>query len=169
MNRLILYVRPSILIVASAGRLLGESGQATSSLVLRVRPEAIVTPVRCSLRFVVGTDGSPIAEENIQVQAKVRALPRQKIEIVANVTELQGEATRIPAANLLFRGVRTSARSGAESASCSSGSVATASLVSNWIQSGSLTCAVSFFLKPGKYVPGTYTGNVALELVTRYD
>jgi hypothetical protein len=155
------------LLMATGAECVYGQQQGSTQLAVRVAPEAYLNPRKLVLRFTIRPDGSPTGDEMVDVRAMVRALAGQTIEIATAATDLQSDSSMIPASNLYFRGVRTVAKSGAESATCGSGALQETKLVTNWVRSGVLNCAVAFSLKPGQYTPGTYTTTVTLDLVIR--
>ena len=130
---------------------------ATTTLVVQVRPEAYVSPSHVSLAFPVAADGTT-RSITIPVAAWVRALPGQRIRVLGRAS---GD---VPDGSLTWSGVRTAATGGGGEAACTGGTLAASQdLVSGWGRSGTLTCSVTFALRPG-LPPGNYSASVELSV-----
>jgi hypothetical protein len=151
-----------------AGRV-GAQRIASTSLVVRVSPEARLTPEQVALRFVVTADGlGEVTSQTQAIAARVRALPGQRIRLTARMASLEGPSGAVPIGAVRWEGASQRATGGGQSAACSAGSFeagATQDLVDAWGSSGALTCAVTFSLvDPRSLAPGTYAGAVDLTL-----
>ena len=102
------------------------------------------------------------------IVAWVRALPGQRIRVLARIANLSGQSGTIPGSAIRWNGATQRATGGGQAATCSGGSFAggdTQDLVAAWRASGTLTCALTFSLDdPRSLAPGIYTGAVALTL-----
>jgi hypothetical protein len=143
-----------------------------TTLVLRVMPEEHLTPTQVALQFRVSEDGSAdVASQTATIVAWVRALPGQRIRLVATPGTLYGPAGPVPPTVLRWNGSATQATAGGQEARCTSGSFQSAAeqdLAAGWDSSGTLTCGVVFSLaNPQRLPPGVYSGVVSLALRTR--
>jgi hypothetical protein len=141
----------------------------TATLSVRVSPEARLNPGQVALRFVVTADGlGEVTSQTQAVAAWVRALPGQRIRVIARMASLAGPSGAVPIEAVQWSGTRQRATAGGQSAACSTGSFAagaTQDLVVAWESSGTLTCAVTFSLvDPHSLAPGAYAGAVDLTL-----
>lgn len=151
-----------------AGRA-GAQRTGSTTLALRVSPEAHLSPGQVALRFVVTADGlGEITSQTETVAAWVRALPGQRIRLIARMASLAGPSGTVPIGAVRWSGASQRATGGGQAATCSAGSFAggaTQDLVAAWQVSGTLTCAVTFSLgDPHSLPPGAYTGAVDLTL-----
>jgi hypothetical protein len=142
---------------------------ATTTLVLRVAPEAHLNPPQVTLHFRVSADGaSDVASQTETIAAWVRALPGQRIRLTALPGALTGPAGVVPGSAIRWSGAPARATSGGQSATCTSGSfngAAAQDLASGWRSSGTLACAVTFSLAdPRGLPPGAYMAVVNLSL-----
>lgn len=131
---------------------------ATGQLVVQVWPEAYLRAEQIKLRFRVSADGaSDVTTQTETISAQVRAWPEERIRVLARVSA---------AFPVSWAGQVKAVTRGAEKASCTSGNVdgaAVTDLVSNWINSGLLTCSVSFSMSNARSLaPGFYEGTVDL-------
>jgi hypothetical protein len=135
----------------------------TTTLALRVDPEARLNPSQIAMNFRVSAGGAnDITTQTQTIEARVRALPGQPIRLTATASGT------IPLSALRWSGSPAGAAGGGEQAACSSGTFETAAtqdLVTGWSRSGTLTCTVTFSLAdPASLPPGNYTGNIALAI-----
>jgi hypothetical protein len=147
----------------------GAQRSASATLTVRVSPEARLNPEQVALRFVVTEDGlGEVTSQTETVAAWVRALPGQRIRVMARMANLAGPSGAVPSEAVRWSGARQRATAGGQSAACSTGSFAagaTQDLVAGWESSGTLTCAVTFSLvDPRGLAPGAYAGAVDLTL-----
>ena len=145
---------------------------SSSSLVLRVEERARVTPGAASLRFVIPADDGLPTPQTVAVSAWVRARRGQRIVISARPSgNLMGDAGEIPVSAVQFAGTTVLAMHGAESASCTQGSLgdnAAVELVAGWQQSGILTCQVAFSLAGRKGLrPGVYSTQLTFSVAAQ--
>jgi hypothetical protein len=138
---------------------------ADTNLVVRVGPEASIDPSKVPLHFQVSADGtSDVRTQAAVVTARVRALPGQKIRVMARLTNLYGPVGPVPAAALRWTASVASATAGATQATCSGGAFTSATaqdVVQGWGRSGTLSCAMNFELTgAGTLAPGAYSGLV---------
>jgi hypothetical protein len=150
----------------------GAQRTGTTTLVLRVNPEARLDPQQVTLNFRVSADGaSDVTSQTTSVAAWVRALPGQQIRVTAQLVSLNGPNGPVPITQVGWAGSSTRATAGAQAATCSSGTFqpgVTEDLVLGWQRSGILNCAVSFALAaPRDLPPGLYSGIVNLALGTQ--
>ena len=148
---------------------IGAQATGSATLVLRVSPEARMTPEQVALRFTITGDGiGEVTSQTETIVAWVRALPGQRIRVVARIVNLSGPSGTIPGSAIRWSGATQRATGGGQAATCSGGSFAggdTQDLVAAWRTSGTLTCAMTFSLDdPHSLTPGTYTGSMALTL-----
>ena len=147
----------------------GAQRTGSTTLLLRVSPEAHLNPERIALRFTVTADGlGESARQTENIAAWVRALPGQRIRLIARMASLSGPSGAIPSGAVRWNGANQMASGGGQAASCASGSFAggaTQDLVDAWRTSGTLTCAVTFSLADPRSLPaGAYVGSVDLTL-----
>jgi hypothetical protein len=147
----------------------GAQRTGSTTLVLRVSPEAHLNPGQVTLRFMVTADGlGEITSQTEAISAWVRALPGQRIRLIARMAGLSGPSGTVPGEAVRWSGASQRATGGGQSATCSAGSFAggaTQDLVAAWQVSGTLTCAVTFSMgDPRSLPPGVYTGAVDLTL-----
>ena len=147
----------------------GAQHTASTNLTVVVSPEARLNPGQVALRFVVTADGlGEVTSQTQAIAARVRALPGQRIRLIARMANLAGPAGAVPAGAVQWNGASRQATAGGQSATCSAGSFAagaTEDLVDAWKLSGTLTCAVTFSLvDPRSLSPGAYSGAVELTL-----
>jgi hypothetical protein len=147
----------------------GAQRSATATLAVHVSPEARLNPAQVALWFVVTADGlGDVTSQTQAIAAWVRALPGQRIRVMARMANLVGPSGAVPTGAVQWSGARQQATAGGQSATCSTGSFAagaTQDLVAAWEFSGKLTCAVTFSLAdPRSLAPGTYAGAVDLTL-----
>jgi hypothetical protein len=147
----------------------GAQRSSTATLTVRVSPEARLNPGQVALRFVVTADGvGEVTSQTEAVAAWVRALPGQRIRLMARMASLAGPSGVVPIEAVQWSGARQRATAGGQSATCSTGSFAAGAaqdLVAAWESSGTLTCAVTFSLvDPRSLAPGIYVGAVDLAL-----
>lgn len=145
---------------------------AGTTLVVRVSPEAHLSPSQVALSFRVSTDGtSDVTTQTAAVAAWVRALPGQRIRLTANLANLTGPDGAVAASQLNWNGSAVQAASGGQQASCTSEiftDTAAQDPAANWQRSGTLTCAVAFSLvNPRGLTPGIYNGTVQIALVAQ--
>ncbi|HYW38363.1 MAG TPA: hypothetical protein VE957_09640 [Terriglobales bacterium] len=77
-------------------RLFGQE-RATAAMVVWVGPEARIQPVQVTLNFRVAEDGTAdVASESAQISAWVRALPNQRIRIMATLDSFGGRPAPFP-------------------------------------------------------------------------
>jgi hypothetical protein len=141
----------------------------STTLALHVSPEAHLGPSQVALRFVVTADGiGDISSQTEAIAAWVRALPGQRIRLIARIASLAGPSGTVPIEAVQWSGASQRATGGGRAAACSSGSFAggtTQDLVAAWQSSGTLICSVTFSLgDPHSLPPGVYTGAVDLTL-----
>jgi hypothetical protein len=146
----------------------GQSNSGTT-LVVRVGPEARVTPSQVSLNFLVTADGAgDVTSRTATVEAWIRVSPGQQIKLGARAAALSGPSGPVPSSTLAWSGSGGQATGGGRQAACTSGRFAGAAsqdLAVNWLLSGTLTCQVLFSLAdPRSLAPGSYTGTVELTL-----
>jgi len=150
---------------------LGSEHRGTTTLSLRVDPEARLDPQHIPLTFRVSSDGaSDVTTQTASMAAKVRALPGQQIHVTARLTSLNGPAGAVAAGALRWSGAVAEATAGGQPAACSSGTFqagAAGDLVTGWQQSGSVACSLSFQLATRNLEPGAYSGEVDLALDVR--
>ena len=161
-------IRP-VWLIAVAPLCLYAQQIGTTTLLLRIQPEAHLAPQQISLRFRVSPDGaSDVTTQTESIAAWVRAHPGQRIRLQASVLSLTGPTGPISATALRFSGSMMRAGPGAPEAACTAGTfepMQPLDLISNWTRSASLTCAVTFSLtSSGTLAPGSYTGTIALSL-----
>ena len=144
----------------------------TTTLVLRVGPEARVDPQQVPLSFVVSTDGTAdVTTVPVQITARVRALAGQAIRVTGQLKNLQGPSGPVDAGAVRWAGSVVNATGAARQAACSSGAFASGAsenLVAGWQTSGLLVCALNFQLtQPRSFPPGAYSGTVQLAVATQ--
>ena len=144
------------------------ANHATTSLMVRVEPEARLDPQQIKLDFRISAGGAADARwQRAQVAAWVRPLPGQQVRILARLTKLEGPEGAIAPASLRWAGSVRDATGGAEQATCSSGVFAkdgAQDLVRGWERPGRLTCAIDFELRSAGLTAGEYSGMVELFL-----
>ena len=148
---------------------MGAQRTATTNLVVQVAPEARLSPSRVELRFVVSGDAaSDLTNQTAAIAAWVRALPSQRIRLLAHFAGLSGPSGTVPTSAIRWTGSNTHATLGAQASTCAGGSFAggaSQDLVAGWQRSGMLACAVTFSLAdPRSLTPGVYSGVVDLTL-----
>src|ERR1035441_6427307 len=152
-----------LLMLALSPRAPGQRG-ASSTLVVRVMPEARIDPTQIALQFRVA-DG---VVQTVNVAAWVRSLPNRQIRILARTDKLQGPNGPVPVTAVSWTGAVARSTAGGNQARCTSGAFATGQaqdLVLGWRQSGTLTCAFAFKLaESGNLTPGLYSGTVDLSV-----
>jgi hypothetical protein len=88
--------------------------------------------------------------------------------LIGHLANLSGPAGAVPISAIRWSGSSLVAAAGAQAASCAGGSFPsgdTQDLVAGWQRSGTLTCAVTFWLAdPRSLPPGAYTGVVDFTL-----
>ena len=155
-----------LLLLALSPRAPGQRG-ASSTLVVRVTPEARLDPGQIALEFQVADR----VVRTVNVSAWVRALPNQQIRVSARLDKLQGPSGPAPVAAVSWTGAVARSTAGGSRASCTNGAFAagqTQDLVLGWRQSGTLTCTFAFTLSgSGNLVPGAYSGTVDLSVTTQ--
>jgi hypothetical protein len=139
----------------------------TTTLQVRIEPEAHVAPQQIALRLRVSADGtSDVTTQTETIAAWVRALPGQRIRLQTRILSLTGPSGPISPTSLGWSGGFLRTSSGAQGAACTAGTfdaTQAADLISNWTRSASLACAVTFSLiAPATLPPGTYTGTIEL-------
>jgi hypothetical protein len=159
----------AVVAISWPGARIGAQSRGSTSLALHVSPEAHLSTPRVALRFVVAADGaSGITSQTEAIAAWVRALPGQRIRLIARVVSLSGPDGALPASAVTWNGASERATAGGQSATCSGGSFAGGAeqdLVAGWRLSGTLTCAVTVSLaNPQALPPGAYTGALDLSL-----
>jgi hypothetical protein len=141
----------------------GQRG-ASSTLTLRVMPEARIDPAQIALQFRVASG----VVQSVRVTAWVRSLPKQRIRVLALLDRLQGPSGPVPVTAVSWTGAVAGSSAGGNQASCSSGAFAPGQpqdLVLAWRQSGTLTCAFLFTLAESAALQeGTYFGTVDLSV-----
>jgi len=138
---------------------------ANTNLVVRVEPEARIDPQQVPLHFQVSADGtSDVITQATVVTAKVRALPGQRIRVMALLTNLAGPVGPVASTALRWTGSVVSATAGASQATCSGGAFTNAAaqdVAQGWSRSGTLSCAMNFELTGARTLaPGAYSGLV---------
>jgi hypothetical protein len=136
---------------------------------LNVVPESQLIPTQFSVRFIVSADGASDSLSQTQIAvARIRALPNRQIHLTARLRDVSGPSGAAPAAVIEWSGSPLNATGGAMSATCTSGSFASApsqEMVEGWPSSGTLTCRVAFTLaNPRALPPGPYTASFDLTL-----
>lgn len=143
----------------------------STSLVVRIEPEARIDPQQVELHFRVSPGGgSDVIMQVAVVAAWVRATPGHQIRAIARLMNLNGPAGPIPANAVRWTGAVLNASAGAQGAACSSGVFTPDTahdLVQGWDRSGKLTCMVNFELSARDLPPGEYSGLVGLALGQR--
>jgi len=142
---------------------------SSSSLVIRVVPEAHLSPSQIPLMFIVSADGAvELTSQVANVLTWVRALPGEEIHLIARFGTMAGPSGTLPASAIAWHGSVLHATAGGQDATCTDGSMAAGlsqALVSGWQRSGTLACAVTFWLEsPRSLAPGVYTVMVDLAL-----
>ena len=160
-----------VLVVWPAMETAAQSSGSTT-LVLRVSPEARIDPPQVALAFFVSADGtSDVTAASASLAARVRALSGQAIRVTAQLSSLHGPAGPVPESAVSWTGSAINANGAARQALCSSGVFAPGAaqdLVASWQTSGVLTCALNFQLaQPRSLLPGAYSGVVNLAVVTQ--
>jgi hypothetical protein len=151
-----------------AARVAGQRAGSTTLLV-NVVPEFQVTPTQLSVRFIVSGDGATdILTQTALVAARARALPNRQIHLTASLGDVTGPTGAAPSAIIEWIGLSLGATGGAQSATCTSGSLAAGSLqdlAAVWPSSGSITCRIAFTLaNPRNLPPGSYSTVIAVAL-----
>ncbi len=173
MNRCVHTYARGLLVVGSALVALGDfapvRAQRTGSttLMVRVAPESYLNPSHIDLHYTISGDGSAdITSQSHSIAAWVRAAPGQQIRLTARFVPAAG----VPGASPVIRwaGAPVLATLGGQAGTCTAGTAeagATVELVSGWLRSGTLTCAVTFSLaSPRALPPGDYRVGVDLSL-----
>ena len=115
--------------------------------------------------------GNIVAAQPLTVNAWVRALPGQQIQLLARVKSLTGPAGNVPASSLRWSGSMAKATGGGVAASCTSGTFADSlaeSLISGWTRSGIVACDLTFSLATDIGAPtGIYTTEIDLALAAQ--
>lgn len=140
----------------------------STSLVVRVEPEAVLNITRLPLEFRVSRRGE-VNTASATITARVRAQPGETISVVVRPAgDLHGPAGTIPAAAIDWQASKVMARGGAQQAACTSGQLGPSrSLTAGWKRSGILSCAVRFRLAdPGTWPAGTYSTDVLFAIQT---
>ena len=143
---------------------------SASALQLRVEEKASVTPGKALLQFVIPVDNTMPARQIVDVSAWVRARRGQRIVVSAAAAgNLVGSGGEIPLAAVQFAGTTVQATYGAESASCTRGSLgASVELVAGWQTSGILTCEVAFSLADREgLAPGVYSTQLTFSVAAQ--
>ncbi len=147
------------------------ANSAGTGLVIQVNPEAHLSPSSASLTFLVSQAGNIVAAQPLTVNAWVRALPGQQIQLLARVKSLTGPAGNVPASSLRWSGSMAKATGGGVAASCTSGTFADSlaeSLISGWTRSGIVACDLTFSLATDIGAPtGIYTTEIDLALAAQ--
>ena len=155
-----------LLMLLLSPRAPGQRG-ASSTLVVRITPEARVDPSQIALQFRV-SDG---VVQTVNVAAWVRSLPKQQIRVSARMDKLQGPGGPVPVTAVSWTGAVARSTGGGNQAKCSSGAFATGQaedLVLGWGQSGTLTCTFVFTLsESSSLAPGLYSGTVNLAVAAQ--
>lgn len=142
-----------------------------SALVLRIEPEAHLSPSSAAFSFAVNEPGETVLSAPISITAWVRALPNQQIQLAAQGIRLTGPAGAVPASAVTWSGVMANATAGARAAACTSGSFGATSpwqLIAGWTQSGIATCTVTFSLETAaSWARGAYIGEAGFTLLTQ--
>lgn len=140
---------------------------ASTTLVVRVMPEARIDPSQIALEFRV----ADTVAQTVNVAAWVRSLPNQQIRVSARLDKLEGPSGPVPVTAVSWTGAVARATAGGNQARCTSGAFAagqTQDLVLSWRQSGTLTCTFAFTLaESGNLSPGLYSGTVNLSVVAQ--
>jgi hypothetical protein len=159
-------MRIGLLLLAAVSLTCGQT-----ALVVRVNPEARLSPSSANLTFQVDQPGQAVVSQPVTVNAWVRAFPGQQIQLMARVVSLTGPAGNVPVSALQWNGSVSNATGGGATASCTSGSFADSGwlpLAAGWMQSGILSCSVTFSLVTGAQSPvGAYGAQIELSLAAR--
>lgn len=144
----------------------------STTMVLRVSPEARVDPQQIALSFFVSPDAAAdVTNVPAQMVARVRALSGQSIRITALLPGLDGPSGPVSAGAVGWAGAVGAATGGARQATCTSGVFASGvaqDLVAGWQTSGMLICALNLqLLQPRTLPPGAYSGVVSVTVATQ--
>ncbi len=141
--------------------------EASTTLVVRVAPEARIEPSQIALEFRVAD--KVVRRANVAVW--VRSLPNQQTRVSARLDRLQGPNGSVPVTVVSWTGSVAHSSGGGSQASCTSGSFVTGQaqdLVLGWHQSGTLTCAFVFTLaESSNLASGLYSATVALSVASQ--
>jgi hypothetical protein len=156
-------------LVAACWVQVGAQRTGNTTLVVRVTPEAHLTPSQVSLRFRTSAGGAgDITSQTEIVAAWVRAAPGQHIRLTASLGQLSDATGAVFSQAVRWTGAPFQATGGGQTATCTSGILQSGSsqdLIAGWQKSGTLTCAIAFGLADPQSLPaGTYTGRVDLNL-----
>ncbi len=160
-------------VIAAAWLSIGLRAQrnGATELLLRVEPDAHLSPLRVTLRLHLDPAPNPHqARQTELITARVRALPGQRIRLLARASPLAGPAGGVPASRLQWSGKTIAAASQAGQAVCGSGGFLEgepSDLIHGWTRSGAVTCEITFSLTGTGHLPaGLYTGVVDLAVRT---
>jgi hypothetical protein len=155
-----------VLMLALSPRAPGQRG-ASTTLVVRVMPEARIDPSRIALEFRV----ADTVVQTVNVAAWVRSLPNQQIRVSARLEKLEGPNGPVPVTAVSWTGAVAHATAGGNQARCTSDAFAAGQsqdLTLGWRQSGTLTCTFAFRLaESNNLAPGLYSGTVDLSVTTQ--
>src|SRR5215831_4564039 len=116
---------------------------AGTGLVLRIDPEAWISPKQSVLQFQVSGNGSSdVMVQAATVSVRARARPGQPVLVTARMGDIAGPGGSIPASAVRWTGSVVAATGGGAQASCSKGvfvAGAVLQLVEGWIRPGSVT------------------------------
>ena len=161
----------SFICMLGLASLLAGQNNGSSGLVLRVNPEAHLTPSSAQLAFHVARPGDTAISSPVTVNAWVRALPGQQILLTAHVRKLTGPVGDVPFAALQWSGQMLSAKGGGQAANCLGGGFSSGPdqpVIGGWNESGIATCSMRFSLTTNStWLQGDYAGQVDLQLSTR--
>jgi hypothetical protein len=122
------------------GTLTASETRVGTGLMLRVGPEAWLSPSQVQVEFVVPEGGAVVAGQAINLHVKIRMLPGQVTQLGAKVVDLQGTEGPVPASAMSWTAY-------------------------TWDQSGTFTVEITFSLTaPADWRPGLYSGRVDLAL-----
>jgi hypothetical protein len=143
-----------------------------SALVIRINPEAHLSPASTRLSFLVPNPAEIAISTPVTITAWVRALPNRQIRLTAQAVNLTGPVGAIPLGTIAWNGTMTSTPTGgAAAAACTSGSFGAGGpkkLISGWTRSGIAVCTVTFTLATDAAWPqGAYSGQVDFSLLAQ--
>jgi hypothetical protein len=144
---------------------------ATTTLMVRVSPEAHLNPTQIQLHYQISADGSSdLISQTERIAAWVRVPPGQQIRLTARFAPLVGPQGALSDAVIGWTGASIHSTHGGQEATCTGGTAVVDSshdMISGWHRSGTVTCAVTFVLASARMLPpGRYTADVDLNLRT---
>jgi hypothetical protein len=169
-NRLMLSFRALLLATAAGAMvqlaLFAAQSTGSTALAVRIAPEARLNPQSIAVTIQVDASGA-VTAQTATLQAWIRALPGQTIQLVACAGDVTGPAGTLPPGVLRWEGVAIGATGGGRDAHCTSGAFTGAAdlLASGWARPGTLTCQVRVTLDGAQTpAPGVYTARIYLAL-----